>query len=84
MSADRTVLIAITCPLTDDLRSELDELGVKLMERSDPLLLKLLIRHLRAALVDASGYIPPAEIEQRPVRHALPRQERRQRKSGTT
>ena len=83
VNADKTVLIAITCRLDDDLRRELDELGVKLLERSDPLLLKLLIRHLRAALVDASGYVPPAEVAPRPVRHALPRQERRQRKSGT-
>jgi hypothetical protein len=48
--SDRVVVIAVTCPLTDELRNELDKLGVLLLERNDPLLLKLFLRSLRAAL----------------------------------
>lgn len=49
-SPRKTVVVAITCPLTDELRAELRGLDVLLLERRDPLLLKLLIRHLKAAL----------------------------------
>lgn len=46
----KTVVVAITCPLTDELRDELKRLDVLVLERKDPLLLRLLIRHLKAAL----------------------------------
>lgn len=46
----KTIVFAITCPLTDELRAELRGLGATILERHDPLLVRLLIRHLKAAL----------------------------------
>lgn len=66
---DKTVVIVVTCPLTAELRGELDELGAKVLERSDALLLKLLIRHLRSALLEPGQRLDPKEP--RPVKIPL-------------